>query len=51
MLGVLREQLPFKEVPIKLYFRSREDSGKEADRDDRELLESGDALDNDADAS
>ncbi|MEZ6055546.1 MAG: ribosome biogenesis GTPase Der [Planctomycetaceae bacterium] len=26
LLGVLREELPFQEVPIKLYFRSREDS-------------------------
>jgi hypothetical protein len=23
LLGVLREELPFKEVPIRLYFRSR----------------------------
>lgn len=28
LLGVFREQLPFKEVPIKLYFRSRDDDGK-----------------------
>ena len=26
LLGVLREELPFNEVPIKLYFRSREKS-------------------------
>jgi GTP-binding protein len=27
LLGVLHEELPFKEVPIKLYFRARDDAG------------------------
>ena len=29
LLGVLREELPFKEVPIKLYLRSKEDADVE----------------------
>ena len=30
LLGALHEQLPFPEVPIKLYFRSKEDAGTES---------------------
>lgn len=31
LLGVFREQLPFHEVPIKVYFRARQDEEREAD--------------------
>jgi GTP-binding protein len=27
LLGVLHRELPFREVPIKLYFRARDDAG------------------------
>ncbi len=30
LLGVFREQLPFREVPIKLYFRDRAQEEKES---------------------
>ncbi|ODA27959.1 ribosome biogenesis GTPase Der [Planctopirus hydrillae] len=43
LLGVFREELPFKEVPIKLYFRSREtDSAgrlKPQNQDDRNEMQ------------
>lgn len=32
LLGVLHEELPFREVPIKLYFRGRDDAGSPRDR-------------------
>jgi GTPase len=39
LLGVLREELPFKEVPIKLYFRSRDDQSPiKAAREEAEAL-------------
>ncbi|MDZ4687889.1 MAG: ribosome biogenesis GTPase Der [Planctomycetaceae bacterium] len=39
LLGVLREELPFKEVPIKLYFRSRDDqSPLRASKEEAEVL-------------
>jgi GTP-binding protein len=44
LLGVLHEQLPFAEVPIKLYFRGREDSGPEAERDRTELEQADSSL-------
>lgn len=34
LLGVLREELPFKEVPIKLYFRSKDSDPDQAERDE-----------------
>jgi GTP-binding protein len=34
LLGVLRERLPFKEVPIKLYFRSKADDHTKAEREE-----------------
>ena len=34
LLGVLRERLPFKEVPIKLYFRSKADDHNKAEREE-----------------
>ncbi len=34
LLGVLREQLPFKEVPIKLYFRSKDMDPDKAEREE-----------------
>jgi len=34
LLGVLRERLPFKEVPIKLYFRSKADEHTKAEREE-----------------
>ena len=34
LLGVLREQLPFKEVPIKLYFRSKDADPDQAEREE-----------------
>jgi len=34
LLGVLRERLPFKEVPIKLYFRSKADDHSKAEREE-----------------
>jgi GTP-binding protein len=30
LLGVFREHLPFREVPIKVYFRARQDEDKDA---------------------
>lgn len=39
LMGVLREELPFKEIPIKLYFRSRDDQSPiKSSRDDAEAL-------------
>lgn len=38
-LGVLREHLPFKEVPVKLYFRSRDSEGRDRDREEDERVE------------
>ncbi|MFV0445305.1 MAG: ribosome biogenesis GTPase Der [Planctomycetaceae bacterium] len=32
LLGVLHDELPFREVPIKLYFRGREDEGNDEER-------------------
>jgi GTP-binding protein len=44
LLGVLREELPFKEVPIKVYFRSRDDqSPLKAAREEAEALAEIDA--------
>ncbi len=40
LLGVLREELPFKEVPIKLYFRGRDDLSR---RDDWESADTFDS--------
>ena len=34
LLGVLREELPFKEVPIKLYFRSKDSDPDQAEREE-----------------
>ncbi len=34
LLGVFREQLPFKEVPIKLYFRSKDMDPDQAEREE-----------------
>lgn len=34
LLGVFREQLPFKEVPIKLYFRSKDMDPDKAEREE-----------------
>ena len=34
LLGVLREELPFKEVPIKLYFRSKDADPDQAEREE-----------------
>ena len=34
LLGVLRERLPFKEVPIKLYYRSKADDHTKAEREE-----------------
>jgi GTPase len=34
LLGVFREQLPFKEVPIKLYFRSKDADPDQAEREE-----------------
>src|SRR4029077_16209382 len=34
LLGVLRERLPFKEVPIKLYFRSKADDHEKGEREE-----------------
>lgn len=34
LLGVFREQLPFKEVPIKLYFRSKDSDPDRAEREE-----------------
>ena len=34
LLGVLRERLPFKEVPIKLYFRSKADDHDKGEREE-----------------
>ncbi|HEY0982249.1 ribosome biogenesis GTPase Der, partial [Schlesneria sp.] len=34
LLGVLRERLPFKEVPIKLYFRSKADDHTKGEREE-----------------
>lgn len=34
LLGVLRERLPFKEVPIKLYFRSKADDQTKGEREE-----------------
>ena len=34
LLGVFREQLPFKEVPIKLYFRSKDLDPDKAEREE-----------------
>lgn len=54
LLGVLREQLPFKEVPIKLYFRSKDADPDQAEREEaqaRRLVATGqlDSLDDDPD--
>lgn len=41
LLGVLREELPFKEVPIKVYFRSRETDPVGQQKERRELQDAG----------
>lgn len=43
LLGVFREQLPFKEVPIKLYFRSKDMDPDKAEREEAraKAMESG----------
>jgi len=44
LLGVFREQLPFKEVPIKLYFRSKDMDPDKAQREEaraKEMEEGG----------
>ncbi|MBM4077291.1 MAG: ribosome biogenesis GTPase Der, partial [Planctomycetes bacterium] len=47
LLGVLREQLPFKEVPIKLYFRSKDADPEKAEREEAKgrLVEKAEELD------
>jgi GTP-binding protein len=44
LLGVMRERLPFGEVPIKLYLRVRKQSEGRAEGDDAEPLENGQEL-------
>ena len=40
VLGVFREQLPFKEVPLKVYYRSRdEQKGAKSETDDESALD------------
>ena len=47
LLGVFREQLPFKEVPLKVYYRSRDEAapakGSKPDAEDETALESAEA--------
>lgn len=46
LMGVLREELPFKEVPLKIYFRSRDDkSPVQAAKDDAQYAAELEALD------
>lgn len=49
LLGVFREQLPFKEVPIKLYFRSKDMDPNQAEREEARarILESDQDLTDD----
>ena len=51
LLGVLREQLPFKEVPIKLYFRSKDSDPDQAAREEAksQRMDVGDFDDDDFD--
>jgi GTPase len=46
LLGVFREQLPFKEVPIKLYFRSKDTDPNNAEREEAraKAVESGEEI-------
>jgi GTP-binding protein len=50
LLGVFREQLPFKEVPIKLYFRSKDKDPDKAEREEAraKAVESGVEIPDDA---
>jgi GTP-binding protein len=46
LLGVMRERLPFKEVPIKLYFRSKDMDPDKAEREEAraKAVEAGEEL-------